>query len=113
MTSQLSDKMGEMQESVEEQVGNLAETFKNEFGEGMAKVCNRRKTRESRCRGVRWRCSSSNGRQPRCIRGGPSEWIRRPAENVLEVCGTRVYNLLLSMPPCHVFVPCTCRWCRT
>lgn len=30
--------MGEIQESVEEQVGTLAETFKNEFGDGMAKV---------------------------------------------------------------------------
>lgn len=27
-----------MQESVEERVGTLAETFKNEFGDGMAKV---------------------------------------------------------------------------
>lgn len=30
--------MEEMKESVGEQVGSLAETFKNEFGDGMAKV---------------------------------------------------------------------------
>lgn len=38
MTSQLSRKMEEIQDSVEEQVGNLAETFKDEFGDGMAKA---------------------------------------------------------------------------
>eukprot|EP00752_Nemacystus_decipiens_P016768 g15005.t1 len=38
ITSQLSRKMEEMQESVEEQVGTLAETFKSEFGDGMAKM---------------------------------------------------------------------------
>lgn len=38
MTSQLSHKMEETQKSVEEQVGTLAETFKDEFGDGMAKV---------------------------------------------------------------------------
>lgn len=31
--------MEKIQESVEEQVGSLAEAFKGEFGEGMSKVC--------------------------------------------------------------------------
>eukprot|EP00903_Cladosiphon_okamuranus_P010191 g9650.t1 len=38
MAKNLSHKMGVMQESVDEQVGTLAETFKNEFGDGMAKM---------------------------------------------------------------------------
>lgn len=37
-TSELSQKVAEIEESVEEQVGALGEAFRGEFGEGMAKV---------------------------------------------------------------------------
>lgn len=38
MARQLTCKVGEIEESVEEQIGSLTETFKGEFGEGINKV---------------------------------------------------------------------------